>query len=301
MRKGEKVLISSDVYFRDSRSERNFRHALVRKDVYFFTSRRRYVRTRFTVFAVMRLAISLMPQADSLSLPLSYNHLLQAFIYGQLEPNLASWFQAEAYRYAQRRYKMLTFSRLEGTFKLEPKTKTISFYGPVSFKLASCNKPMLFALTEYLLNSSTLFLGGHALAVQGIEMLKAPTYRQALKLKTLSPITVYAMLERADGSKHIHYYAPYERAWGYLIMANLAYKAKALGWQDDASTSLQAAYVKPLSVTAKDKKVIKYKHFFLEAYTGSFEASLPQAYFELAYNVGLGGKNAQGFGMLEVV
>jgi CRISPR-associated endoribonuclease Cas6 len=29
--------------------------------------------------------------------------------------------------------------------------------------------------------------------------------------------------------------------------------------------------------------------------------TLPQPYFELAYDVGLGGKNAQGFGMVEVV
>lgn len=248
----------------------------------------------------MRLAISLVPQADSFTLPLSYNHLLQACIYEQLKPILASWFQAEAYRHGQLSYKMFTFSRLEGVFRLEPQTKTIRFSGPVSFKLAGCHSQLLFALTEQLLKIPALCLGDNALELQGIEILKLPAYKQVMKLKTLSPITVYASLEKPDGSKHVHYYAPHEKAWNELLLANLRHKAEALGWQDDAS-SLKTAYVKPLRLSPKDKKVVKYKHFFLEAYMGSFEACLPQAYFELAYDLGLGGKNAQGFGMVEVV
>jgi CRISPR-associated endoribonuclease Cas6 len=247
----------------------------------------------------MRLTITV-NAARGISLPLHYNHLVQGFIYQQLEPNLAKWLHGNAYTFAQRTYKMFTFSRLMGSYQVEPQSKTISFSGPVSFKLASHNTQILASLAEHLLKSSSVRLGTNTLELQGIEILKPPCYRSPIKLKTLSPITIYSTFEKPGGGKVTHYYAPHEKTWSEMLLANLARKAKALEWQDDIAKSLEGAYIKPLSNNPKDKKVIKYKSYVMEAYAGLFEAKLPQAYFELAYDVGLGGKNAQGLGMVEV-
>ncbi len=248
----------------------------------------------------MRLNISLTTEKP-LNLPLSHNHMIQAFIYSQLEPNLANWLHGEAYSHAKRSYKMFTFSRLNGKYIIEAKKETISFTGPVSFQLASCNHQILSSLAEHLLKSQTSRLGYNTLSVSGIEILKAPQYKPKLKLRTLSPITMYSTFTKPDGSKLTHYYAPYEKDWNKLILGNLAKKAKALEWESNADEALSNSTIKPLRQNPKDKKVVKYKNFFIEAYQGVFEASLPEAYFELAYDVGLGGKNAQGFGMMEVI
>ena len=85
-----------------------------------------------------------------------------------------------------------------------------------------------------------------------------------------------------------------------MLLQNLARKAKALEWEDEGE-ALEHAYIKPLRVSERDKKIISYKGFSIQAWLGLYELKLPQAYFELAYDVGLGGKNAQGFGMVEVV
>lgn len=59
----------------------------------------------------MRIAVTL-ESPQSLNIPVHYGHLLQGFIYQQLEPDLAAWLHGEAYSHAQRTFKMFTFSRL---------------------------------------------------------------------------------------------------------------------------------------------------------------------------------------------
>jgi CRISPR-associated endoribonuclease Cas6 len=39
----------------------------------------------------------------------------------------------------------------------------------------------------------------------------------------------------------------------------------------------------------------------IKGWTGLYEVKLPEPYFRLAYDAGLGSKNAQGFGMVEVL
>ncbi len=39
----------------------------------------------------------------------------------------------------------------------------------------------------------------------------------------------------------------------------------------------------------------------IKAWTGIFQLDLPEPFFLLAYDAGLGSKNPQGFGMVEVI
>ena len=250
----------------------------------------------------MRIQITLTPESRAeLSLPVHYGIILQGFIYSQLEPNLASWLHGDAYSYARRTFKMFTFSRLTGRFELDAKTKRISFSGPMTFQLASHNTQILASLAEHLLKSQTLRLGHHEVRVHGVEILRPPCFQadQPVRVKALSPITIYSTFQKPGGGKLTHYYSPPEKDWSPMLLQNLARKAKALEWEDEGK-ALENAYVKPLRVSERDKKIISYKGFSVQAWLGTYELKLPQAYFELAYDVGLGGKNAQGFGMVEV-
>ncbi len=251
----------------------------------------------------MRIQVTLVPESRTLSLPVHYNAILQGFIYGQLEPNLANWLHGDAYSYARRTYKMFTFSRLTGAFDLNRETKRISFSGPIRFQLASCNTQILASLAEHLLKSQTLRLGQNEVQVGGVEILRPPCVQagQSVRVKALSPITVYSTFEKPGGGKLTHYYSPQERDWSPMLLRNLARKAKALGWEDDTDRALAHAFIKPLRVSERDKKIVSYKGFSVQAWLGLYELKLPQGYFELGYDVGLGGKNAQGFGMVEVV
>ena len=250
----------------------------------------------------MRLQITLISSPADLSLPVHYGSILQGFVYAQLEPNLAAWLHSDAYSYAKRTFKMFTFSRLTGNYKLNPRTKRISFSGPVTFQLASHNTQVLASLAEHLLKSQSLRLGQNEVQVRGVEILRPPCFQddQPIRVKALSPITIYSTFEKPDRGKLTHYYNLQEKDWSGMLPQNLVRKAKALGWED-AGEALGHAYIKPHRVSERDRKIVGYKGFTVQAWMGRYELKLPQAYFELAYDVGLGGKNAQGFGMVEVV
>ena len=48
-------------------------------------------------------------------------------------------------------------------------------------------------------------------------------------------------------------------------------------------------------------KIIRFKGTVIKGWMGTFEVRLPEPYFTLAYEAGLGAKNSQGFGMIQVV
>ena len=50
-----------------------------------------------------------------------------------------------------------------------------------------------------------------------------------------------------------------------------------------------------------DLKIMKYGDTVIKAWSGVYELDLPEPFFLLAYDAGLGSKNSQGFGMVEVV
>lgn len=250
----------------------------------------------------MRVSITI-ESNKSLNLPIHYNHLLQGLIYNQLEPTLATWLHGSAYSFDKRSFKMFTFSRLFGQFRFDKKTKRIRFSGPVSFKLASHHSDILASFAERLLKCEYLELGANKVYVRGVEILKPPKpdYSKPVKLKTLSPITTYSTFTKPNGDKLTHYYSPQEKDWSKMLVDNLGRKAKALSWQSRAIDSLKDAYIKPYKTRANDKKIVRYKDHIIQAWMGLYIASLPQAFFELAYDVGLGSKNSQGFGMVEVI
>jgi CRISPR-associated endoribonuclease Cas6 len=247
----------------------------------------------------MRIKITLQARGD-LDLPVHYNALIQGLVYDQLEPNLAKWLHGEAYRVASRMYKMLTFSRLFGSYRHEE--GRIRFTGPVSFLLASYNAEVLCSLAEHLLRQPEVRLGKHLCQVVDVAIVPAPRldFRRPVRVKALSPITVYSTLNHADGRKRTYYYEPAEEAWSEMLLANLARKAAALDWEDSAQ-ALAASSVLPYRVSGHDRKIIRYKDNVVKAWLGVYELRLPEGYFWLAYDVGLGGKNGQGFGMVEVV
>lgn len=253
----------------------------------------------------MRIAITL-EASGGLELPIHYSPTLQGFIYHQLEHTLAEWLHEHAYPLDKRRYKMFTFSRLTPADqrRYQIQNGTIYFPGPASFSLASVNHEVLRSLAETLLKTPKLQLGNNHCTLRGVEVLKKPTpdFTKPIRVRALSPITVYQTLTHPSGSKKTYYYSPHEREWHQLLRDNLVRKAKALEWQDNAQEALEHARVTPRNVTSKHQKILKYKGNVIKGWVGHYDITgVPEAYFELLYDAGLGSKNSQGFGMVEVV
>lgn len=249
----------------------------------------------------MRIRVSLNSDRGSLHVPVQYNHLLQGLIYTNLDTALSRWLHDEGHAYGQRRFKLFAFSRLFGNRRAE--NGRLRFDGPVHFYLSAVDTEVLGSLAEHLLTKPTVRLGSAQCRITEVGVEPEPEIDPAklMIVKTLSPITAYSTLHTPSGSKKTYYYAPQEKEWSESLVANVARKAKALGWAADVDKDLEGAYVRPRKVKAGDQKVLSFKGFVIKGWTGLYEAKLPEPYFRLAYDAGFGAKNAQGFGMVEVV
>ncbi|MDH7504740.1 MAG: CRISPR-associated endoribonuclease Cas6 [Candidatus Acetothermia bacterium] len=92
-----------------------------------------------------------------------------------------------------------------------------------------------------------------------------------------------------------------EGEWEELLLANLRRKASALGWGKERLAALEGARIGPFRVGKQDLRVLEYRGTVIKGWTGLYELDLPEPFFLLAYDSGLGSKNSQGFGMVEVV
>ncbi|GAE87593.1 hypothetical protein [Acetivibrio straminisolvens] len=75
----------------------------------------------------------------SLELPFNYNKILQGFIYRNImDKDLAQFIHDKGFSYEKRKYKMFTFSRLQGKFSIDSKRKKIIYQSPVELIVSSC-------------------------------------------------------------------------------------------------------------------------------------------------------------------
>lgn len=249
----------------------------------------------------MRIAITLRADEGSLTLPLHYNEIVQGFIYNNLDETLAAWLHDEAYLYNNRRYKMFTFSRLFGKYKIS--NGTITYFGPVSLKMASNNDEVLSSFASMLLKKRSVRIGRQYCSIESVSILPQPVVRKKRTIvKALSPITAHSTLLTAEGKKKTYFYSPKENDFSEFLIANLLRKWKSLNHNSSfLEEELQDAWVRPYKVNARDQKIIKVKSTYVKGWTGYFEVNLPEELFQLALDTGLGARNAQGFGMVDPV
>jgi CRISPR-associated endoribonuclease Cas6 len=250
----------------------------------------------------MRLRIRLYSEKPPLRLPIQYNHLLQGLVYSNLNRALSEWLHEEGHAHGKRRFKLFTFSRLFGRRSTD-KGQIEFGSGSVDFYLSAVDAEILGSLAEHLLKKPSVRLGKAECRVREVGVEPEPEIdpTKPIRVKTLSPITAYSTLNTPDGRKKTYYYAPTEKEWSEALIASIGRKAKALGWASDTSSDLAGAWVRPHRVRTGNQKVLNFKGTVIKGWTGLYEVKLPEPYFRLAYDTGLGAKNAQGFGMVGVM
>lgn len=242
----------------------------------------------------MRLSLRLHPEGAD-RVPVHYNEYLQALIYTHLDAHLAQALHDQGIPEGKRALKLFTFSRLLGPCRvrggwLEPK-------GTLRLVVASPMVPFLESFALHLVRNSSLRVGPARFAVEAVEVGFPEPYRSPVLLRALSPIVVYSTLLTADGRKKTYYYAPTEPEFERLVLANLRRKVRAWTGED---ISEDGASFRPYRVDARNQHVVLYKGTVIKGWTGLFELRAPEPYFHMALDAGLGAKNSQGFGCVEV-
>ncbi len=247
----------------------------------------------------MRIVLELLPTRERLSLPLQYNSEVQGLIYKNLDRALAAWVHDRGTPLGRRQFRFFTFSRLLGRYRIIE--DLIEFTGPVRLRIGSVHEELLESLALHLLREPLVRLGKEECAVRAIEVEPLPKIARPMLVRAISPITVYRTLYTAEGKRKTYYFSPFEREWEELLLANLWRKGRALGWGKTRLAGLEGAHIRPFKVGKKDLRIMEYRGTVIKGWTGVYELDLPAPLFLLAYDAGLGSKNSQGFGMVEVI
>lgn len=243
----------------------------------------------------MRLILHLRPYKEQTRLPLQYNELIQGMIYGYLDRRLASFIHDHGMREGKRTLKLFTFSRLMGACAVRGRTLEIS--GGVRLVVASPMIDFLESFARHLVTAESLRIGPAIFGVESVEVGLDVPYKNPIVVTALSPICVYSTLRTPEGRTKTYYYAPSEPDFERLVLANLRRKVRIWTGVDMPDNG---ASIHPRRVMAQNHHVVFYKGTVIKAWSGLYELRLPEEYFRMALDAGLGAKNSQGFGCVGV-
>jgi len=240
----------------------------------------------------VRIILRFCNNSNSISIPQHYNHLVQAAIYSSISPSLSRFLHERGFGYGKRTFKMFTFSRLLGKHRRQG--GRIVFEGDVTLHISSPVERFIKEITNTIVKRGSFRIGSSELSVAGLKFPEEPKISREMKIKTLSPITVYSTLFTPDGKKKTYYYSPYEEEFSALISKNLMKKFYVLNKREIKSN----LHITPERVS---ECIVMYKDTIVKGWYGVFSIKGPLSLIKLAYETGLGSKNPEGFGMFEVI
>ncbi|WP_029522369.1 CRISPR-associated endoribonuclease Cas6 [Persephonella sp. KM09-Lau-8] len=242
----------------------------------------------------MRLKLSFTSDIEYITLPLHHNYAIQSMLYKNLPKFLSDFLHDMGFFYKGRPFKLFTFSKIQSEHFIPlKKSRRIKYRTPIGLFISSSVSDITKNLGETFIKKDKVVLGRNTLFLESIEIEPLPEFKEEFYIKTLSPITVYRTFE--NGKKYYRYYFPQEKDFNELIRKNLAKKYNIITGKEIEDFPIE---IQPKNI----KKVLfKYKDFPIEAYEGIFKIKTNPEMFKVVYDAGLGAKNSQGFGMIEVV
>lgn len=237
----------------------------------------------------MRFLLTLRSEPP-VSLPLAYNHSVQSLIYYAVSDEHGnSRLHNSGWQLGGKVFRLFTFGQLTGTHEIAD--RRITFTSNISLEVRSCNDDFVRRLSASLYPGSTVDLNGNRLTVVSAQLCMDERVSGRQRIRMLSPVVAYCTLPNGKTC----WYSPLEDRFASLVDLNFRAKYEAFaGVAPESSINLR-----PLCVVASDKVVTCYKGFYITGWQGIYELSGTTEYLRFLYRAGLGGKNAQGFGMFE--
>jgi len=244
----------------------------------------------------MHLIISLRPSNEVLRLSLHYNRLVQAAIYTNLGSDLAEFLHGRGFTSGQRSFKLFTFSRLMGEYRLDKSNKEITFIKELKLVVSSPLLQFCTSLLNHLLTRGVIYLGEEIAEVTGINVETPKVITEEAEIRLLSPVVVYSTLLKPEGGKYTCYFQPGEGEFTRLIESNLRKKYEAF-----YRCQPPAGEVKIRVIGRPQFNLIMYKDTPIKGYTCRLKLTGPPDLLQMGVDAGLGSKGSQGFGCVEVV
>ncbi|HHY46858.1 MAG TPA: CRISPR-associated endoribonuclease Cas6 [Firmicutes bacterium] len=243
----------------------------------------------------MRFRITFNTERGALRLPIHYNHLIQGAIYANLDRVTADFFHDRGFEFGKRRFKLFTFSRLMGEYHLDKESGEIVFIGGVRLIVSSPSHEFCSSLINCILGDGHIRLGSQQVEVVGIEAFEPTPTSDQVTLRVLSPVVTYSTMTRADGRKYTCYFQPGEQDFQSQVFENLKKKYEIIYGQPAPVAPMQ---LRPLGQPRMN--LVMYENTVIKGYTCRLALSCPKELIKVGLDAGLGAKNSQGFGCVEM-
>ncbi|MHB1652788.1 MAG: CRISPR-associated endoribonuclease Cas6 [Desulfitobacteriaceae bacterium] len=263
----------------------------------------------------MRLKISLnFPPTEGF--PIHYHYWLQSAIYHVMEGEIADQVHTQGFEGDGRIFRLFTFSKLLGRYELSKDKKFIRFPEGANWIVSSPLNDILGSIAGGLLKQLKLIIGGTSADITGIQVSHPNVQSETIRVRTLSPVVAYSTMFRGDGSKYTVYLQPGEPEFRRIVVENLMKKWEGIrAWNqaekkdenessypmNNASDHLKGERVNIHMLNNPKMHILEYKGGIIKGYSGMMELSGPTQLLQVAIDAGLGSKNSQGCGCLEVM
>lgn len=232
----------------------------------------------------------------SLVLPVNYNYIVQSALYHSIDTDLAEFLHEKGYQNRSRTFKLFSFSLLQGPYRIDKIKKNIEFGQELKLTISSPLEDFCQSLVTILMTRGSMRLGAQNVMIEKVQARQLAVDGEKAVIRTLSPAVLYSTMLRPDERKYTVYFQPGESDYGRLFSENLHKKYSAL-WGEDSPAGTVA--VKPLGL--QKMRLVVYKETIIKAYSGTLLLNGPQPLLQLAVDAGIGSKNSQGFGCIELV
>ena len=222
----------------------------------------------------------------ALSLPVSYNAMLQGFLYSCWRGERYDLHEV-GYRFEQKVYRLFTFSWLTGRYTLEG--KTIRFEGPVSFEVRSPREDLIEILKEALLERGEVQLGQRRLPLLNLQSADRFFFPEKAIIRMRTPMTIH--VTQRDGSSVC--IQPDHGLFRNMVEENLRRKSSSAGLSLDP-----ALWLEPKRPPIK--RVTQFKDTNVTCWQGKYLLAAKPDTMRFLYYAGLGDRNSQGFGMFDI-
>lgn len=162
--------------------------------------------------------------------------------------------------------------------------------------VTSPDKRFCSSLSTGLLRTGAIHVGSECLHVDSIVASEDVVESSQITVRLLSPVVAYSTMTRYDGRKYTCYFAPREPDFERLVWENLKRKYEA--FTGIAGTTFDSVKVMPMGEPRL--AVLKYRDTVIKGYSCRLRLEGPVPLLQMAVDAGLGAKNSQGFGCLEI-
>ncbi len=238
------------------------------------------------------------------TIDIAYNYIIQAFVYRNLSKETAKFIHDKGYIHEGRRFKMFTFSKIRyngNTGKMDKVQRKITFYDSFSFCISSPDDDFINELIQNIFKNN-LRIGGYSLTVKGIDVfnykdLDKYIVNNRLLVKSISPIFVHT----TDSDNVDHHLSPLGENFSSFVRSNLINKHCAFYKKYPSDDRFDIKVIREdrlKAVTDYYRKDIAEPY---KCYYGQFEITGSKDLLKLAYKAGIGSRNSQGYGCVEVL